>query len=113
MDRKKRKLGELDASAQPVSTSTKPESEDTAAVKANTQKPPTARVLQPEPASTAPKLSARASKKARKQKEGNKPVGNPKHQLVRTVALGNLQPDTKAAAISLAEAAGKVYKIVC
>ena len=54
------------------------------------------------------KVSARASKKARKQREGTKPAANPKQRLVRTVALGNLQPGTKEEAMAMAQAAGKV-----
>lgn len=108
MERKKRKLGDLDGSAQP-STVAKPATDETAA---ETQQPAAAKVQRTEAASKAPKLSARASKKARKQKEGSKSAANPKQQLVRTVALGNLQPDTKAQAIALAQAAGKVHKLV-
>ena len=110
MERKKRKLGDLDGSAQP-STVTKPATDETAAV-AETQQPAAAKVQQTKTAPKPPKLSARASKKARKQKEGSKPAANPKQQLVRTVALGNLQPDAKAQAIALAQAAGKVPKLV-
>ncbi|KAL0051511.1 hypothetical protein WJX82_008930 [Trebouxia sp. C0006] len=109
VERKKRKLGDLDGSAQP-STVTKPATDETAAV-AKTQQPAAAKVQQTETAPKPPKLSARASKKARKQKEGSKPAANPKQQLVRTVALGNLQPDAKAQAIALAQAAGKVESV--
>lgn len=108
MERKKRKLGDLDGSAQP-STVGKPATDETAA---ETQKPAAAKAQRTEAASKSSKLSARASKKARKQKEGSKSAANPKQQLVRTVALGNLQPDTKAQAIALAQAAGKVPEVV-
>ncbi|DBA82043.1 TPA: hypothetical protein ACH3X1_007738 [Trebouxia sp. C0004] len=107
VERKKRKLGDLDGSAQP-STVAKLATDETAA---ETQKPAAAKAQRTEAASKPPKLSVRASKKARKQKEGSKSAANPKHQLVRTVALGNLQPDTKAQAIALAQAAGKVESI--
>ncbi len=108
MERKKRKLGDLDGSAQP-STVGKPATDETAA---ETQKPAAAKAQRTEAASKSSKLSARASKKARKQKKGSKSAANPKQQLVRTVALGNLQPDTKAQAIALVQAAGKVPEVV-
>ncbi|KAL0026427.1 hypothetical protein WJX79_009181 [Trebouxia sp. C0005] len=107
VERKKRKLGDRDGSAQP-GTVAKPATDETAA---ESQQPSAAKVQRTEAASKPPKLSARASKKARKQKEGSKSAANPKQQLVRTVALGNLKPDTKAQAIALAQAAGTVKSI--
>ena len=110
-DRKKRKLGDLDSSAQPGAeaanandSGTKPVTE--AASLASSA--PTAVQSKPASAKSPPQVSARASKKARKQREGIKPAANPKQRLVRTVALGNLQPGTKEEALAMAQAAGKV-----
>lgn len=111
VDRKKRKLGDTDSSVQsaaPAATPADPDQKAGAAtvlVKANTAQPK----AEPSP----PKVSARASKKARKQKAGTRPAANPKQRLVRTVALGNLQPETKDEAVAMAQAAGKVCTANC
>ena len=106
-DRKKRKLGQIDEAAPAI---------DITAAKANptTQQAPVTAVAQ----TAAPraqqittqgsKTSVKAAKKARNKKDVSKTAANPKQQLLRTVALGNLQADCKAEAVELAKAAGKV-----
>lgn len=69
---------------------------------------PSAAQSKPTAAKAPPKVSARASKKARKQREGTKPAANPKQRLVRTVALGNWQSGSTEEALAMAHAAGKV-----
>ncbi len=120
MDRKKRKLGEIDSSAQPASAAANDKSDGQDKPEADTQPLSAPKVQQQEPKAQqqepsvkGPKLSVRASKKARKQKEGIKTATNPKQQLVRTVALGNLASGTKAQAVAMAQAAGKVLKLTC
>ena len=109
-DRKKRKLGDVDSSAQPGAEAANANDSGSMPVRAAASlasSAPTA--VQPKPAAAkTPKISARASKKARKQQEGIKPAANPKQRLVRTVALGNLQSETKEEALAMAQAAGKV-----
>ena len=104
VDRKKRKLGEVHSSGQPDSTAA-----GDSGAKVNTE---AAKQLAapkvPKLNASAPKTSARALKKARKNKEGEKPAPNPKQQLVSTVALGGLNTANKAKAIAMAQAAGKV-----
>lgn len=111
MDRKKRKLGELDSTAQPVDAAAKAEGHRRRAAGKEAEQDAAPSTQQQEPIAKPAKLSARASKKARKQKEGNKPAANPKQQLVRTVAVGSLQADTKQQAIAMAQAAGKVLDL--
>ena len=107
MDRKKRKFGQIgDAGA----------ASDTSAAK------PTPTVLQAsveaadqstaakakEISNKSPKPSVKAKKKARNGTDVSKTAANPKQQLLRTVALGNLQAEYKAEAVAMARAAGKV-----
>lgn len=114
-DRKKRKFGETDsvvqsgaAAAEVTGAAPKASSKEAAsapaASKTSTLKPPAEKV--------PPKVSARASKKARKLKDGPKPAANPKQRLVRTVAIGSLDSQTKQEAETLAQAAGKVCRLL-
>lgn len=110
-DRKKRKLGDVDSSVQPgaeAANANDSGSQPVPAVASLASIAPTAVQLKPAVAKTPPKATARASKKARKQREGIKSAANPKQRLVRTVALGNLQPGSKEEALAMAQAAGKV-----
>lgn len=112
-DRKKRKLGELDSSVQPEAVTAAAHASDSGsqpepAVASPAANAPSAVQSKPTAAKAPPKVSARASKKARKQREGTKPAANPKQRLVRTVALGNLQSGSKEKALAMAHAAGKV-----
>ncbi|KAL3151924.1 hypothetical protein ABBQ32_001053 [Trebouxia sp. C0010 RCD-2024] len=106
-DRKKRKLGDTDnsgaVSAKPTDSGSKGAPQPASAA--------TAVHVKQAAAKKPPKVSARASKKARKQQDGTKPAANPKQRLVRTVALGNLQSGTKEEALTMAHAAGKVESI--
>lgn len=104
-DRKKRKLGDVDNSG---AVAAKAKDSGSEAV-SEASSAPTALHSKPAAAAGPPKVSARASKKARQQKGGTKPASNPKQRLVRTVALGNLQSGTKEEALAMAQAAGKVH----
>ena len=111
-DRKKRKLGETDSSVHledPATTSTD------AGPKAASQATAPASVLpvrfkaQAPAVSVPSKATAGVTKKARKQKLASKVVVvNPKQRLVRTIALGNVDPQNKEEVLALAQAAGKV-----
>lgn len=111
-DRKKRKLGEVDSSVPEAVTAAAnandSASQPEAAIASPASNVPSAVQSKPTAAQAPPKVSARASKKARKQREGTKPAANPKQRLVRTVALGNLQSGSKEEALAMAHAAGKV-----
>lgn len=99
--RKKRKLGEVDAAPAPADPQTKAPGADAEPAPAALQK---GKVAGPK----AAKANNRALKKARKEKKVAGTMTNPKQQLVRTVALGNLSADTRARAIEMARAAGEV-----
>ena len=109
VERKKRKLAEVDSPA-PVRANVATDASH------STQQTTTA--VNVTAAATTKKLSSRLPnakakvKKARKTKVGSKPAENPKQLLLRTVALGNLQTDSKAEAVTLAQAAGKVPRVL-
>ena len=112
-DRKKRKLGEVDSSVQPEAVTAAANATDSVsnpepAIASPVSNAPSAIQSKPTAAKAPPTVSARASKKARKQREGTKPAANPKQRLVRTAALGNLQSGSKEEALAMAHAAGKV-----
>ena len=110
-DRKKRKFGDIDSAVQSEAAAAETTGAAPKATLHEAHPAPAASAAAPSKPSTvrvSSKVSARASKKARKLNDGPKPAANPKQRLVRTVAVGNLDSKTKQEAVTLAQAAGKV-----